>query len=384
MVFTVVLVVLAAIVVATGILPASDSVALLERVGPVLGFVVGITIVTELAADAGLFAVLSDRLARWGGRRVWMLWLFVLVLATFSTIFLSLDTTAVLVTPVVVLLALHAGISPIPFAIATVWLANTASLLLPISNLTNLLAAEQMSGGSPLAFASIVWAPAAVGVVVPVVILSLLFRRRLRGSYDVPERAAVADRTLLVISAVVVVILLPALVSGVPVWIPASIGALVLLVAFVVRRPATLRWRLIPWSPVAIAAGLFVLVEAAQVHGLSDAVAAVSGSGESFPALLQLSGLGALSANGINNLPAYLVLEPAAGSPARLAALLIGVNLGPLITPWASLATLLWHQRVTALGVSVPWSRFVVLGLVGVAVLLPLATLALWLTTGAP
>jgi Na+/H+ antiporter NhaD/arsenite permease-like protein len=89
----------------------------------------------------------------------------------------------------------------------------------------------------------------------------------------------------------------------------------------------------------------------------------------------------ALSANGINNLPAYLVLEPQADSPLRLVALLIGVNLGPLVTPWGSLATLLWHQRLTALGVTISWPRFAALGLVAVAVIVPLATAALVLTT---
>ncbi|MBB2959195.1 ArsB/NhaD family transporter [Pseudoclavibacter helvolus] len=58
-------------------------------------------------------------------------------------------------------------------------------------------------------------------------------------------------------------------------------------------------------------------------------------------------------------------------------ALLIGVNLGPLVTPWASLATLLWHERLVALGVTISWLRFVLLGMVGVAIIVPLATLAL-------
>ncbi|MDF2444076.1 MAG: arsenical pump rane protein, partial [Subtercola sp.] len=376
-------------VVVTGVLPAPDSVALADRVVPVLGFVVAITVVTELAAGAGLFSVLSGWLARRGGRRVWMLWLFVIVLATLSTIFLSLDTTAVLVTPVVVLLALDAGLPPIPFALATVWLANTASLLLPISNLTNLLAATELASvaapgapdgstvdlASPFGFASVVWAPALVGIVVPVVLLTLLFRRQLRGTYRIPERASVDDRPLLIVSGIVVVVLLPLLVSGLPVWIPATAGAVVLVVAFALRRRSALGVGLIPWVPVGIAAGLFVLVEAAQLHGLGSVVGAVAGSGSSFPALLQLAGLGVVSANGINNLPAYLVLEPAAGSPVRLIALLIGVNLGPLVTPWASLATLLWHQKVVAQGVTIRWGRFMLAGLVAVVVTVPLAVL---------
>jgi Na+/H+ antiporter NhaD/arsenite permease-like protein len=66
----------------------------------------------------------------------------------------------------------------------------------------------------------------------------------------------------------------------------------------------------------------------------------------------------------------------------RLAALLIGVNLGPLITPWASLATLLWHQKITALGVRLSWAKFALAGVAVVLLTVPLATVALWLAAG--
>ena len=66
-------------------------------------------------------------------------------------------------------------------------------------------------------------------------------------------------------------------------------------------------------------------------------------------------------------------MEPSAlDSPFRLAALLVGVNAGPLITPWASLATLLWAGRCRAAGLQVSWLRFALLG----ALLVPLCLLA--------
>lgn len=368
----------AAVVVATGVLPWGDVRSLIERVAPVLAFVVGITVVAELASDAGVFTVLAERLAAWGRGRVWVLWVLVIALAVVCTAFLSLDTTAVLVTPVVVVLAIHVGVSPIPFALATVWLANTASLFLPVSNLTNLLAARSFEGG-PVQFLGLVWAPALVGVVVSVVILSFVYRALLVGRYHTPEPTPVQDRPLLVFCAIVVVLLLPMLVSGIEVALVAGVAAVLLLGAFAVRRRGSVKVSLVPWQALGIALALFVLVEAAHAHGIEDVLAAVSGSGDDPLSLLHLSAVAALSANGINNLPAYLVLEPQADSPLRLVALLIGVNLGPLVSPWASLATLLWHQRLTALGVTISWLRFAALGLVAVAVTVPLATLALTL-----
>ncbi|KRE66664.1 arsenic transporter [Arthrobacter sp. Soil761] len=368
---------------ALGALPLPAFGELSSRTIPILAFVLAMSLVTELVDEAGLFRVVTDRLAALGRGRVFQLWLLVVGVATVSTVFLSLDTTAVLVTPVVVLLAVHARIPPLPFALTSIWLANTASLLLPVSNLTNLLAQDRL-GLSPWRFAGLVWAPALVGLLVPLVLLWLAFRRDLRGTYGPQPAHPIRDRTLLKAAAVTLLVLLPALVSGVPVQCPALAAAAFLLVVFLRRRPSVLRWSMVPWRPLMLTVGLFMLMEALHAHGLTALLAGVAGSGESLPALLQLAGLGAGAANAANNLPAYLALEPVAGSPARLAALLIGVNLGPLVTPWASLATLLWHERLRVLNVPIRWGGFALAGLVAVVLTVPLAVLALWLVSGTP
>ncbi|MGK9146015.1 arsenic transporter [Plantibacter flavus] len=386
-----------------GVLPGPDAVAVAQRVWPILLFVVAITVVAELAAEAGLFALLASRLVRWGRGSAWLLWLLVVVLATLSTVFLSLDTTAVLLTPVVISLARHAGLPPLPFALTTVWLACTASLLLPVSNLTNLLAehaideASAAGGGGPLGpagFAALMAVPAVVAVVVPCVVLAVVFRHQLSRRYAVVSEPAGSgateteardsgapehDRFLLIAAATVVLVLLPLLVSGLPVWLPALVAAVVLGACFLVRRPTALRVALVPWQLVLLASGLFLVAEAAHALGLGTALAVVAGTGDDLPALLQLAGVGLLGANLADNLPAYLALEPIAGDPVRFAALLIGVNAGALITPWASLATLLWHSRLTAAGVAFGWGRFILLGLVVAPLTVVFSTVALWI-----
>ncbi len=365
------------VAIALGILPIAEALAVASRVWPILLFVIAITVVTELAAEAGLFRVIAERTARWGRGRAWLLWLLVLALAVVGTIFLSLDTTAVLLTPVVVILARHVGLSPLPFALTTVWMANTASLLLPVSNLTNLLAEHELRGIGPLQFAALMVVPAAISIVIPSAILFIVYRRDLLMRYE-PDAITVGDdRVLLVASGVIVGALIPLLVSGLPVWIPAVAAALALGALFLVRRRSTLRFGLFPWQLVLLASGLFLVVEAAHSMGLGAVLATVSGSGRDPLSLLQLSAVGTLGANAINNLPAYLALEPVAGDPVRLAALLIGVNVGPLITPWASLATLLWHERLTALNVHISWGRYSVLGLIAAPVTVVAATLGL-------
>lgn len=377
-----VLLLLGFVAIVTGILPVPNALAIGERVWPILLFVVAITVVTELAAEAGLFRLVAEQTARRGRGRAWLLWLLVLILAVIGTIFLSLDTTAVLLTPVVVILARHAGLSPLPFALTTVWMANTASLLLPVSNLTNLLAEHGLNGVGPLQFAALTAVPALISVVVPAIILFLVFRRDLLVRYRTEPAESGNDRVLLIASAAVVALLIPALVSGVEVWIPTVGAAIVLGGFFLVRRRRVLRFGLLPWQLVLLASGLFLVVEAAHSLGLGLLLATVSGTGHDPVSLLRLAGVATLGANAIDNLPAYLALEPVAGDPLRLVALLIGVNVGSLITPWASLATLLWHERLTALDVQISWGRYAMLGLIAAPITVALATLGLALPRG--
>lgn len=374
-----VLAIAAVVVVAAGALPRAELSELAVTTAPVLAFVLAMTIVAELASIAGVFTVLAGHLARWGRGRVAVLWVLVLVMTVLITAFMSLDTTAVLVTPIVVVLARRIGLSPLPFALATVWLANTASLFLPVSNLTNLIAADTF-GARPADFVAALWVPALTAVLITVAALSIIYRRSLRGRYRLDTPAEAADRPLLIVAMIVVGLLVPLLVSGIPVAIVAGGGAAVLLIAFAIRNRDTLSFGLVPWRTLVFAASLFILVEAAHVHGLGSLLASASGTGEDLGSLLQVAAIGALGANAVNNLPAFLALTPIAESPLRMGALLIGVNLAPLISPWASLATLLWHQRLTSLDVEISWRRYARLGLLLVIVLVPACVFALCLS----
>ena len=370
---------LAAIVV--GIEPVSAALAIGDRTWPILLFVAAITVVAQLAAEAGVFDALAHAAGRAGHGRAWALWLLAVVVATLCTIFLSIDTTAVLLTPVMVVLARHVGLSPLPFALTTVWLANTGSLLLPVSNLTNLLALHVLGDPTPAAFAALTWVPAVIGILLPAVAVFVIHRRRLLVRYEAETVEPADDPVLFRWAVIVLVVLVPLLVTGVPVWLPATAAAIVLCVVFALRRRSALGMRLVPWQLLLFAAGLFLVVDAAHGLGLGRVLAVASGSGSEPLSLLRLAATGAVGANGVNNLPAYLALEPSADSPARVVALLIGVNLGPLITPWASLATLLWHQRLRSMGVAISWGRYVLLGLVVAPITVIAATLALaWLT----
>ncbi|MBV9832511.1 MAG: arsenic transporter, partial [Marmoricola sp.] len=205
-----------------------------ERVWPVLLFLALIQVVADLCDEAGLFDVsahVASRVAR--GSRLRLFLLFV-VLATVATWLLSIDTTAVLLTPIGLALASELGITALPFAFASVWLANSASLLLPVSNLTNLLAQERLDL-SATAFMGATWAPQLAVIAVVGVVLLLRHRRALTGSYDVPRDLPAHDRVLLWLAAAVVVLIGPGIVLGAPAWAVALAASVVLVAGFAVR-----------------------------------------------------------------------------------------------------------------------------------------------------
>lgn len=362
----------AVVTIATGWLPRADTVALAERTGPILLFVAALTVVAELCAGAGLFAAAAALAARLARGRRWVLWALVIVLATVSTAVLSLDTTAVLLTPVVIALARRTGTSPLPFALAVVALANTASLVLPVSNLTNLLAdhALRAAGASYLA---LMWAPALAAILVTVAVLAVRDRRAVGGRYVTAPAPGAPDETLLRITAAVVAVMAVAFVVGVEPALAALAAAVVLLVATLARRrplPVPVG-DLVPWRTLVVVAALFVVIAAA--HQIGDALQMAAGTGHGPLDLLRLAAVAALASNAVNNLPAFLALDPATtGDPLRIAALLIGSGVAPLLTPWGSLATVLWWQRCRQALLDVPVWTIVRQGLV----LAPLALLA--------
>lgn len=98
-------------------------------------------------------------------------------------------------------------------------------------------------------------------VAVTSVVLAVWHRRSLSGRYEVPVALKPTDRVLFAIASAACLLLVPALLLGVPV--AASAAALLVAVGCSWRRPSALRWRLVPWRLVLLVEGLFLVVEAA-------------------------------------------------------------------------------------------------------------------------
>jgi arsenical pump membrane protein len=373
----------AALLIATGVVTWDDALAEVNRLLPVVGFLAAVLVLAKLCDDEGLFHAAGVAMARRSGGEPRRLLGTVFVIAAGTTAVLSLDATVVLLTPVVLATARTLGTASRPHAYAAAHLANTASLLLPVSNLTNLLAFTA-AGLSFAHFSAVMALPWLLAIGVEYLLLRWFFRRELREeptAKTTPPPAEMPVFVLVVLALTLAGFAGTSLLGVSPAW-AALAGAVVLGVRGLVQRRSTLAGIAgaadVPFLAFVLCLG--VVVTAVMRHGLDDAMRAALPTGTALPALLGIAAVAALLSNVVNNLPAVLVLLPlvAGAGPAAVLAVLVGVNVGPNLTYPGSLSNLLWRSVVRREGLSAGFGEFSRVGLCTVPATLLVAALGLW------
>src|ERR1700686_2894291 len=306
---------------------AADAV---QQAWPPFAVVTGLLLIGQVAANDNVFAAAGSRIAAIRGGRPVLL-AASLGLVAIVTAVLNLDTAVVFLTPVLIQAARSRGLSEGAFVYGTVLMSNSASLLLPGSNLTNLLVLDgaRVSG---LDFARTMFAPWLVSVIVTWLVLWIVQRRQpTPGSTDTGASLPLTGRSgvFAVVGAAVLLLILPD--PAVPMLL---LGTGVTAWQRLTGRHGTAS--LLHATPIALV-GLFVL--AACLGTLSRLWAA--------PAMLittagrpEATLLGALGAITINNLPAASLLSSHALAHPFFP--LLGLNLGPNLAITGSLSAILW------------------------------------------
>ncbi len=379
----------AAIVVLTGALPAPQARSTAARLWPVLVFLAAVLVIGAMCQAAGVFTAAGARLAAFSRARPGRLLAGVFGLAAVTTAVLSLDTTVILLTPVVADTASRLRVRSRPHLYACAHLANSASLLLPVSNLTNLLAFA-VSGLTLTRFTSLMALPWLAVIAVEYAGFRLFFAEDLRAPAGEPAATAPAAPVpripLAVVAATLAGFVIASYAGVSPAW-PAVAGAAVLAAGELFRHRAT------PGEVMRAAAvgfllfvlGLGLVVRTVVGHGLGSAIGRLLPGGSSLAVLLAIAAIAAVLANLVNNLPAVLVLSAVLADrgvpvpPGPLLAVLIGVNVGPNLTYAGSLATLLWRRLLRSRQQDSDLGEFTRLGLLTTPAALAAAVVALWL-----
>ena len=362
---------LVALVAAFAARPADAASAAAQDWSPFV-LVAGLLLIGLVADDDGLFAAAGARLAAATGSGR-LLFAGTVLLVGIVTATLNLDTSVAFLTPVLVHMARSRGEGEPAFLYGCLLLSNAGSLLLPGSNLTNLIVLGhlQLTGGQ---FAARMWLPWIGALIVTAAVVAAAERgslRRVQGAPEPAPRPALGLGLAAIVAATALVIVIRS--SAVPVF---GIG----VVAAGMRvlgngRPGLARiWQVL---------GVPVLV------GLFGAAVALGTLGRAWsgPAVLlsHLSGwataaFAAVTTALVNNLPAASML--AARTPSHPLELLIGLNLGPNLCVTGSLAWLLWLRSARDAGAEPSLTRASLLGVIAVPLSIAVALLALTVTAG--
>ncbi|MBO0830188.1 MAG: hypothetical protein J2P24_20635, partial [Streptosporangiales bacterium] len=273
-----------------------------------------------------------------------------------------------------------------PHVYACTHLANSASTLLPVSNLTNLLAFG-VTGLSFLSFTGLMAMPWLAAIAVELAVFLRFFATDLVGTDGDAEPSPSCHGTpafaLAVLAAVLAGFALTSPAGLPPVWTAAA-GALVLAVRGLVRGTVTWRAVLAETAPLFLlfVLALAIVVQAVVGNGLGDVLTAVVPRAPGLGSLLATAAVAAVLANLVNNLPATLVLLSVLGPhphPGVVLAMLLGVNIGPNATYVGSLATLLWRRVLARRGATPGLREFLTLGAWTVPATLVAAVVMLWL-----
>jgi arsenical pump membrane protein len=316
--------------------------------------IAGLLLIGRTAASDGLFEAVGARLARILSNGV-ALFASLMLLVAVVTAVLNLDTSVVFLTPVLIHAARQRGIKEDAFLYGAIFMSNGASLLLPGSNLTNILVLST-SPMAPSGFALRMLVPWVASIAVITALVALWRWRDLRGPLsDTPESpplrwglgvAGIALATAFVLTLTKPA--LPILITGV-----VLVTTQVTLTGRLTRRQARHSLQvttLLTLFLVAVGFGFVARVWSGPAHLMNNVGPWAS------------AGIGAGLSGVVNNLPAAVLLS---SQPLHQPlALLVGLDLGPNLVIFGAMSSLLWLRIARAEGARPSVARFTRLGIV--------------------
>lgn len=356
-------------------------------------FLLSLLLLSALLERSGFFewaAVEAARRASGNGNRLYR---NVFLLGALITATLSLDTTAVILTPVVLAFVSRLNLPARPYLFACAFVANAASLPLPVSNLTNLIFAGAF--GLPFAgFFARMLLPQCAALAVNYFLFTRLFKSELPLKFsdaDLPEPLSVVPNLIYFKASVgvlglVLVGYFAAPFVHLPPYAAGFAGCLALAIwGFRTKRVDFGLLREISWPVLPFVIGLFVVIGGVENLGLTAPIAkCLTALHSPLLGMLAAAGGAGAASNIVNNLPAALLarsvlLSAHVQSPLIYAALL-GTNIGPNLTLSGSLATLLVREAARKKGETLGAKDFLKVGLCVTPLTLLAAVLALWAT----
>ena len=343
---------------------------------------IGIIILSLVLDEIGFFEWAALKMAKFSNGSGLKMFIYSILLGAFVSALFANDGAALILTPILLakmrILQLNMK-TIVAFLLAGGFISDSASLPFVFSNLTNIVTANYFSIGFAQYFFDMI-IPFIVSVIASTIFLWLILRKDIPKTVDITllkePKSEIKNMKLFYFSWVFLAFLLCAYFLGDAYDLPISIFALggatiFLIIATISKSVEPLKIiKEAPWQVVWFSIGLYIVVYGLKNAGLTDYLAIIlkdlSLRGETI-AVLGTGFIAAFLSAIMNNMPTIMIMDIALNdiqNQAMIYANIVGCNLGPKMTPFGSLATLLWLHVLAKKGVKISFAQYSKFGLI--------------------
>ncbi|MFJ8264621.1 arsenic transporter [Peribacillus asahii] len=377
------------------------------------------TIVMAIVLESfGFFKWTAELLAHQAkGSGIRLFW-YVNLLCFLMTLFVNNDGSILITTPILIILLNNLGVKhhqKIPYLLSGALVATASSAPIGVSNIVNLIALKIVHMDLYM-HTAMMFVPATVGLLFLVLLLFLVFYKKLprviptkvTGMVTVPYHPLKNSTSslltkqntrfmlkILLFVLIVRISLFLASYYGIPVSVMAVIGSAVLLGWrwFYLKISPIDMLKRTPWYILVFAFSMYVVIYGLHNIGLTTWLINVMDpivSGSLLHASVMMGGLLSVLSNIFNNHPALMVgtltlmnmnLDPLTLKVSYLANV-IGSDMGSLLLPMGTLATIMWMHIVKSSGIKITWRQYMKVTFIVIppATLLTLVLLYYWVS----
>jgi len=371
----------ALVALALGVVSVDDIWVVTDIVWDATLAFIGIIIFSMVLDEIGFFEWCAIKMAKLSKGNGHLMFVYALLLGAFVSALFANDGAALILTPILLakmrILKLNAK-TILAFLLAGGFISDSASLPFVFSNLTNIVTANYFDIGFATYLSTMI-IPFVVSVVVSIGVLWLFLRKDIPLRVDISllkdENEVLKSRTLFLFSWLFLVLLIAGYFIGDHFNLPVSLFALgggvifLIIASYMKTVNAKEIIKNAPWQVVWFSIGLYIVVYGLKNAGLTDYLTVVLKDLATRGDTIAIVGTGFISAflsAIMNNMPTIMIMDIAlqdVGNDALAYANIIGCNLGPKMTPFGSLATLLWLHVLAQKGVKIGFWQYSKFGL---------------------
>jgi len=405
----------AAIVLMVGIVPLTDVVTIANMISGAVITILSTIVMSIVLESIGFFRWVALHIVKRANGSGLLLYIYIIALCFLMTLFFNNDGSILITTPILIQMMNILNLKTyqkIPFLLSGAIIATAASAPIAVSNIANLIALK-IVGLDINGYVKMMFVPSMIGIMTIALLWYWYFKKDIPRNisiianhfsshsnfFDRPHQELKNDSTVdwqlfkICISIVIITRGSFFLFSplGIPIEWVAVIGAVLLAAIrmYKTREGISDIIKNTPWHIFIFAFGMYVLVYGLRNVGLTNFLVDLleeTVASDPFHASLTMGMLLTVMSNLFNNLPAVMIgtltlidmnIDLNTLQISYLAAV-IGSDIGALLTPIGTLATLIWMFTIRKHGIPFTWSQYVKVTLLVVPIGLIVSLLCLY------